>query len=146
SWGDGSSSTGTVNQNAPGSFSVQGGHTYALAGNYSISVQIFDAGGATATAGSTANVAAVDPTNISATGTTVNATEGLSFTAMVAHFSDSNSSLTAKDFSAVISWGDGTTSAGIISPNTSGNFSVTGTHAYASEGTEAIAILIRDSA
>jgi len=46
----------------------------------------------------------------------------------------------------VISWGDGTTSAGIISPNTSGNFSVTGTHTYASEGTEAIAILIRDSA
>jgi hypothetical protein len=142
SWGDGSSSTGTVNQNGAGSFGVSGSHTYALAGTYAISVQIIDAGGATATAGSTANVAAVDPT-ITATGTTLDPAEGESFTAVVANFSDGNSA--ANDFSAMISWGDGTSSPGTISSNSTGNFSVVGTHTYAFEGTEAISVLIHDS-
>ena len=35
----------------------------------------------------------------------MHAVEGLSFTAVVANFSDGNLSLTAKDFSATINWG-----------------------------------------
>jgi hypothetical protein len=142
-WGDGTISNGTVSQNSAGNFSVLGSYKYALAGDYSISIQIFDAGGASATASDSVHVV---PVGISATGTTVNATEGQSFTAVVANFLDANPSLGPSDFSATITWGDGTTSAGTIAPNGSGGFSVTGTYTYGTEGSEAISVVIRDNA
>jgi RHS repeat-associated protein len=44
-WGDNSSSTGTVTQLDAGVFAVQGSHTYAQVGNYTIQVGIVDDGG-----------------------------------------------------------------------------------------------------
>jgi hypothetical protein len=143
SWGDGSSnSLGTINQNGPGSFSVLGSHTYSVAGNYSISVQIID-GTTSATANSTAHVLQV---GMMGTGTTIHATEGVPFTAVVANFSNANSSLTPASFSAVINWSDGTTSAGVITGNSATGYSVTGTHAFGSTGTKSLTVVIQDSA
>jgi hypothetical protein len=142
-WGDGSTSNGTVTQNGAGSYSVVGNHTYTLPGNYSISTQIFDAGGATATANSSAQVV---PLGIVASGTTTKATEGIRFTAVVANFTDTNTSLTASAFSALINWADGSSSAGTIAPNSSGGFSVTGSHTFADAGTQSISVTIRDNA
>jgi hypothetical protein len=48
-WGDGSSSAGTVTANGS-SFAVNGSHSYAVLGPYTITVQISDAGGASASA------------------------------------------------------------------------------------------------
>jgi hypothetical protein len=140
SWGDGTSSNGTVSPNGAGSFSVVASHTYTLGGSFSVTVQIFDAGGASATANSSVKVI-----GMTATGTTLNAIEGQSFAAVVANFSDAYPNLTAKDFSAVITWGDGTTSAGSIAANNNGGYSVTGTHTYATEGSAAITVLLQDS-
>ena len=57
-WGDGSSSTaGTVSAAAGGGFEVKGSHTYAAAGQFTITVTIDDVGGAKATATSSADVA-----------------------------------------------------------------------------------------
>ena len=43
---------------------------------------------------------------------------------------------TADDFTAVIAWGDGATSAGTIAASGTGSFNVTGDHSYAQFGTK----------
>ncbi|MEO6808698.1 MAG: hypothetical protein ABI353_06260, partial [Isosphaeraceae bacterium] len=56
-WGDGSAaSPGVVVRNAQGALVVQGSHTYAEAGQHTVTVTIKDAGGATATATTSAFV------------------------------------------------------------------------------------------
>ncbi len=62
-------------------------------------------------------------------GLQVNAKEGVSFTATVAHFT--NQSATGK--SAAIDWGDGTTSTGTVAAS-GADVTVTGTHTYAKQG------------
>ncbi|MEO6812045.1 MAG: Ig-like domain-containing protein [Isosphaeraceae bacterium] len=64
-WGDGSApAPGVIAQNAQGGLFVQGGHSYASVGQYTVTITIKDAGGASATATTTAVVpvlAAMDP-------------------------------------------------------------------------------------
>jgi hypothetical protein len=143
-WGDGTSSAGAVSANASGGFSVSGTHPYAQPGNYSFTVLISDDGGASAGAQGTATIQADDA--LTATGTTVNATEGVSFSAVVANFTDSNPAATASNFSATINWGDGTISTEAVSANGSGGFKVSGTHVYAVEGSDAIIVVIHGPA
>ncbi|MGI8413613.1 MAG: hypothetical protein ACR2QA_14240 [Solirubrobacteraceae bacterium] len=57
-WGDGSTTAGTVAAAAGGGFDVTGTHTYATAASYQITARITDVGGSTATASSTAKIAA----------------------------------------------------------------------------------------
>lgn len=84
---------------------------------------------------------------IAATAVTVNAVEGTSFSGTVATFTDSDASSPAdaasKD-SATIGWGDGTSTAGIITSLGSGQYSVSGSHTYAEEGTPTITVSISD--
>jgi hypothetical protein len=143
-WGDGSSSAGTVSANSSGGFNVSGTHTYGQPGSYPFTVQITDDGGASAMVQGTASVKGGD--TLTASGTTVNATEGLSFTAVVANFTDSNPAAKATDFSASISWGDGSTSTEAVSANGTGGFKVSGTHVYVAEGSDAITVLIHGPA
>jgi hypothetical protein len=77
-----------------------------------------------------------------ATGTTVNGTEGASFTAIVATFTDANPNTNASSFTATIHWGDGTTSAGTISGTQKTGFSVTGTHTFGEEGNHAFTVVV----
>jgi len=49
-WGDATTSAGTVTQTGPGQFAVSGTHTYGVLGPYTITVNIVDDGGSTATA------------------------------------------------------------------------------------------------
>ena len=70
--------------------------------------------------------------SLSASGGFVFGTEGASLTQEVATFSDSDLSVTLADLSATIDWGDGSgSSGGQVSAISSGNYAVTGTHAYA---------------
>src|SRR5262249_14912077 len=72
---------------------------------------------------------------ITASGTTISATEGASFTGPVASFTDPDTSATASEYTATIDWGDLTPpSVGTVSGPTGGPFTVTGTHTYAEEG------------
>jgi hypothetical protein len=141
-WDDGSTSTGSISANKSGGFDVTGTHTYAQEGPNTISVAIQDAGGSVAGATSTANVA---DAALAATGTTVTSVEGSSFTGVVASFSDADPNSAAGDYSATITWGDGSTSTGTISANKSGGFNVSGTHTYAEEGPNTISVAIRDA-
>ncbi|PYS85384.1 MAG: hypothetical protein DMF67_01605 [Acidobacteria bacterium] len=84
-----------------------------------------------------------EPTAIP-TGITVTASAGEPVTATVASFKDADPAGQASDFTAIIDWGDGTTSAGTITPNASGGFDVTGAHTYTGAGVFTITTSIRD--
>ncbi len=147
-WGDGHVSAGTVVAvpGTPELFDVQGTDTYSAAGTFPVSVVIVNTGGQTATANSTAIVAA--PTLI-ATGTTFPATPGVPLNGVtVANFTDTNPNATAANITAVINWGDGTTSTGTIKSTAStGSFTVTGSHTYAapaSSGSYTVTVSIAD--
>jgi hypothetical protein len=137
-WGDGSTSSGTINAASSGGFQVAGMHTYAAEGLYTFSVSIDDQGGSKALASGPATVAGP----LTATGATLATTEGAVLKGVVATFTDTNSHVTAGDFKATIYWGDGSASTGIITRR-GGGFQVTGTHTYAEEGVYAASVSIR---
>jgi hypothetical protein len=82
-----------------------------------------------------------------ATGTTLSATAGQRFAAVVASFTDSSANPgDPTDYRAVIDWGDGTRhSTGGISDNCGGNFDVAASHTYAAAGTYTITVAITDN-
>jgi hypothetical protein len=146
-WGDGSTSPGTVVP-AGGGFNVVGSHTYLSASvtagvvsSYPTKVTVSDEGGSgTSGTGS----AAVTHAPLVGWGQTVALTEGTSGPAVVALFSDPDPRDAASDFIATITWGDGKTSSGTVSPAGGGLFQVSGSHAYAEEGNYAIGVSIQD--
>ncbi len=140
-WAPGQTSAGTVTANADGSFSVTGTFTYTKAGTYPMSVAITDQGGAEAQAAGSASVADAP---LTASGAALSATEGASFSGVVATFTDGNPNASPTDFQALITWGDGASSAGTISAGSAGGFTVTGTHTFAEEGTYTLGIQITD--
>src|SRR5208337_4725856 len=73
--------------------------------------------------------------------------EGSAVSGPVASFTDSNATDTASQLSATITWGDGSTSAGVVT-GSAGAFSVAAAagHAYAAEGTFATSVIVTNSA
>jgi len=141
-WGDGTTTTGTV-VGSNGAFTVNGSHTYATAGQFTIHVQGADDSPGTATfaATSTAKVGFPGVMVLNA------ATEGkaLANNTKVATFTDNHPGDTASSFTATINWGDGTTTAGTVE-GSAGMFTVDGGHRYADEGNDtAIVTLTRKS-
>jgi len=67
----------------------------------------------------------------------------LSISATLANFTSSFTSEASTAFAATVDWGDGTTSAGIVS-GAAGNYSVSGSHTYASHAPVAVQIAIKD--
>jgi hypothetical protein len=63
----------------------------------------------------------------------------------VATFRDADPKGTLSDYSATITWADGHTSAGKITPTTGRGFNVTGTTTYGEEGTYAVSVTIQDA-
>ena len=126
-WGDGGQST-TLATGGNGAFLVVAGHTYTAPGTYQVIVNVLDDGGSSTSAQGTIVIAPP----LVATGVPVMSTEGLSFTATVATFTDPNTSSTPADYVATIDWGDGSSSTGTIT-GSAGSFSVSGTHTYADE-------------
>jgi hypothetical protein len=141
-WGDGTKSTGTVTRSG-GTLTVSGSHQYADEGAYMVTTTITDddLGTATATATTVANVSDVDQP--SGTAPTINATAGSPFSGSVAFFTDTNTNNTADDFLATIDWGDGTVTSGTVSGK-GGNFTVSGSHTYATSGTNTVTVTLQD--
>jgi subtilisin-like proprotein convertase family protein len=98
-------------------------HIYTTGGNYSISITATDKDSAVSnTVGSNIQVAGL-------TGSNISDAEGSSFSGVVATITNA-SSFMANNFTASINWGDSTTTAGTITSNGDGTFSITGTHTY----------------
>jgi hypothetical protein len=142
-WGDGTTTSGTV-AGSNGAFTVTGGHTYADEGSFPLGVTITDTANNTTLPLSGA-VAAAEADVLTAQGLIFTANPGQAFSGTVATFTDSDTSSVASDFSATIDWGDGTTSAGVIT-DTAGAISVSGTHAYATTGQNAVSVTLSDDA
>jgi CSLREA domain-containing protein len=144
-WGDGTTEDSGANvsvvANAGGGFDVVGSHTYLeeLTGNtFSVSVQ--DQGGSTASASNPSFAVADAPLTAGALTPPSPAFERTPISnAVLFHFSDANPHAAASDFTATVTWGDGTaetsgSSANIqIVANAGGGFDVVGSHTYLDE-------------
>jgi large repetitive protein len=140
-WGDGSTPQTLAGANltsvgAPNGvvFTISAVHTYAETGQYAITITVTDDGGATTVISSSAAIA--DAALTPAQSPALVATEGLPLAnALVATFSDTNPLADPSDFSAIIYWADGTSSAGVVTetglPGTP--FVVHGTHTFLEE-------------
>jgi hypothetical protein len=131
-WGDGTTTAGTV-LGGGGSYVVAGSHTYADEGSFTTTVTLVETGVTNGTASATTTATVAEDDCLCGAGQVVVATEGVSFSGTVATFSNPGfPSNPAADFTAVIAWGDGTTSAGTVSGG-NGSFTVSGSHTYADE-------------
>jgi len=132
-WGDGSAfeALTVVTNGTPGGFNLLGTHTYLIPGTYTAHVELFDVGQFIAFD----VIATVTPAPPTVTGHDFSATEGNKYIGQVAHFTDADPTLVAANFTATISWGDGssTTSGSIVSDGI-GGFNVNGSHTYVDEG------------
>ncbi len=150
-WGDGTTSAGTVAASG-GSFVVNGTHTYFTSSHFDSPFGLpgqHGQPGTTATSYDVVRVTIHDtPANnsvtalslatiappafvIAATGENIATASGQAFSGVVATFTDASAGVLAGDFTATITWGDGTTSTGTVAAAGSG-FVVTGTHPYTS--------------
>lgn len=81
---------------------------------------------------------------LAAKGTNFSLEEFRPFDGVVASFADPDPQATPASFFAEIGWGDGTTSTGIITRDSSGRFVVDGPKAYSEEGSYTITVTITD--
>jgi uncharacterized delta-60 repeat protein len=145
-WGDGTIDApditpGTITQIATGRFTVTGTHIYAEEGAYFLSVQI---GGASSMHNSNLFSATVNDAPLKATAVNFTVTGHKSFSGVVANFTDVDPGGLASDYTATITWDDGTTSAGTIGGT--GPFTVSGSHVFgAFTGTHTISVTISDN-
>ncbi len=142
-WGDGSSGIGSISYDAASrTFTVQGSHTYADDGSYTITVTIAHDAAPNATVTALADVA--DPAVNAAGDFTVQGTEGADTGLQtVATFTDPAGSEDVSNYSAVIDWGDGNTSPATITYDADNDvFIVSGSNAYAEEGGYTVTVTI----
>ena len=128
-WGDGTQVAGGIRLlgAAAGATGVVGAdHIYAAPGDYQITVIINDAGGSRTEALSEAIITAGKIAVVAANKAAV---EGQAFAGQVARFGDANPAEVAGNFIAVINWGDGIITPGVVAAAAAG-FTVSGTHTY----------------
>ncbi len=144
-WGDGSSSAGTIHSLGGGRFQVLGSHQYADEGPYvgTIVFQEDAAGPAPITGTFTETVSDADA--LAGTLASLAPTEAAAFSGPVAVFTDADTNNVSSDFTAVIDWGDGTTTADTSAGTVGGGLlTVTGSHTYGEEGTYTVRVTLAD--
>lgn len=147
-WGDFTSSAATITPSPDGTFFlVTGGsnHIYTEDGNFTITVVISHDNAPQATTMSVATVA--DPSVIAHGGFTYTGIEGgVAFNETVATFTDPGGVEANSNYSASITWGDGSTTTGSISHSANGQFTVSTAHTFAEEGTKPLVVVIKHGA
>ncbi len=136
-WGDATSSQGTVDSLGQ----VTGTHTYADEGVYHAVINWKNSDGASQQTPFDVKVADAPLTSAPVS---FNAVVGAQYSGPVATFTDANPNSATSDFSATVSWGDGTRSTGTIATNPTGGFVVNGTHTYSGAGGFKTTITISD--
>jgi hypothetical protein len=81
--------------------------------------------------------------NVSGPALTPQPVEGTAWSGPVTTFTDQGSISPASEFTALINWGDGTSSAGAVTGG-SGSYVVSGSHSYAEEGTDHPTVTVTD--
>jgi hypothetical protein len=124
--GSPSLSTAATTASPPGSYVITAGAGSLASSNYA-----FTFGNGTLT---------VTAAPLSATGVNFLAPAGGPYGGPVATFANPDPFASAASYTATITWGDGSSSAGLISDNGDGTFSVSGTHTYTDPGSYAVAV------
>ncbi len=83
------------------------------------------------------------PAPLSAAGNALSSTEGQQFGGAVATFSDADGQ-PASAYPATIDWGDGSSSTGVVTQTSAGQYEVDGSHTYAEEGTYPVSVQVSD--
>jgi hypothetical protein len=135
-WGDLTAPTAGVITPVVGGFDVSGTHTYVEDGTYTATVTITDLADGNTVAPTT--TATVDEQSLSITAKAFSVPENSSASVLVATASDPGSPDPGTDFTATIDWGDGTTTPGTVTATGGGDFNITGSHAYADEGSHSV--------
>jgi hypothetical protein len=145
-WGDATAPTAGVITGGSGSFTVTGQHTYTdeQTVTFTVTVSENSPGTSTGSASGTATVTEADALT-PAGAIAISAFQGVPFTGPVAQFTDSDTGNTPGDFTAIISWGDASSSPGTVSGG-AGSFTVSGTHTYASTGTFTVTAQLTEDA
>jgi hypothetical protein len=138
-WGDGTpQSAATIDTTGSGLFVVDGSHTYATVGNYTL-IEKITYSPVPIVQTSSIMVGVVAQGTLAADVRAVHATSKRSFSGAVATYVDSNLADTAATFSPTIQWGDGVNSPSIVTGG-SGSFTVSGTHTYATPGARSASV------
>ena len=82
---------------------------------------------------------------IGGTGGTIQATHGVPFDGAVASFVDGTPTAQSTNFTATITWGDGTGGPGTVSGPAGGPFTVSGMHTYTSPGSYSLNVSLHDN-
>jgi hypothetical protein len=129
-----------VNTNGQASFSI----ATLNAGSHTITASYSGTAGGAGTTGfgpSTGNTGLViNPAPLFATGVNFSATAGAPFTGPVATFTNADPYGSAASYTAIITWGDGSTSTGTITGT--GTLTVSGLHTYADPVNEIVSVQI----
>ncbi len=142
-WGDGTGtdSSAVVVGDGRGTYYVLGSHQYTLEGDYTTTVTVTDVGGSTLTLG---NSVLITDATLKGTLTPPALVEGQAFSGTLATLSDADKLANdPTNYTAVINWGDGTTTTGAITGG-SQNFAIAGSHTYATNGNYATTVSITD--
>ena len=142
--GDNTSSPVTVVQ-------VSGSHTYAEEGSDTAVVTLIDVYNPLNPVTATVPVTISDAPLVATEKALISATVGVPAPdntggsgALVATFTDGNPVAVADDFTTTINWGDGTSSAGTVTPLGGGVFTVSGTHTFGTPGNDTVTVTIVD--
>jgi hypothetical protein len=138
-WGDGSMSPATVRQTTAG-FAINGTHTYLEEGLYVVTAALNDVDGDSIQLVTTATIS--DAT-LTSTALGLPAT-GLAQSGVVSRFTDADPFGSVDDYTASISWGDGTVDTGVATVDPGGGFAVSGAHLYPRRGTYRLTVSVRD--
>ncbi len=140
-WGDSTTSPGVVTLAASGNYEVRASKSYSKFGTYPFLVTIHDAtAGTNATASGTATVTDAPLSTQIVPAAPQDGTRTIS--GLLARITDSNPQGVVGDLSALVSWGDGTTSPATLSANAIGSFDVSGTKTYNTLGTYPVTIAV----
>ena len=144
-WGDGTTPTaGTITLGAGGVFTVAGTHSYAQAGDFTLTVSISSTADGRNDVAS--GIASVSAQPLVTNGINVVALAGIGIKRVrVATFRDPLGAGEG-NFSALIDWGDGDSSTGAINVNVNGTFIVRGSHVYRQSGHFTVQVHIADGA
>jgi hypothetical protein len=140
-WGDGATTPGAISLTGQ-SFTVAGSHAYAKDGSYPITVVVSHDTAPSVTVDSVANVS--ESPIVVTSNPSVNGFERSATNAVLATFTHDGGADPAGEFQAIVSWGDGTTSAGAIVQTPGGAYTVVGSHVYLDEDAFAVHVTITD--
>jgi hypothetical protein len=110
-------------------------------GSYPINVDVSPLSATNYTFQPASGTLTVNPAPLLTAAVNFSATAGAPFSGTVATFATPDQIDSAKAFTAVITWGDGSTSSGTIA-GSNGSFTVTGSHTYAGPVNEVVSVQI----